>query len=61
MDEYNKKQFDERYKIVCNKCGSENVLIDFYSGTTYSEFSVDPDTMSFRCPDCDDEEIVLYP
>lgn len=61
MDEYDRKQFDERFKLVCKKCGNENCIVNFDAGHVYSELSDDPPRLYFGCNQCGQNDLTLYP
>jgi hypothetical protein len=53
MDDGELDDFKARFKIVCRKCGGENVTLDVEEGTDYGgETGYSPGTLSFGCPDC---------
>lgn len=53
-------EFVTRYKLVCRKCGAEDVTIHYEAEHSYSEYSGDAATLSFGCQHCDND-LVLYP
>lgn len=60
MEKRDLEQIQAKYRIVCRKCGGENVLVDYEGEHHYSEHTVSGATLSLRCPDCDDEGVVLF-
>jgi hypothetical protein len=51
----------KRFKFVCRKCGSENVVMDFERGTYWSDLTgSDPDEIVFGCNDCKDNDFRFY-
>ncbi len=49
-----------RFKIICCKCGSDDVVIDFDPGHVYSEHTQDPPTFSAGCNACKDNDIFHF-
>ena len=42
-----------KYRIICKKCGSENVMVDIEIGTDWGgDTGCDIDRMIFGCQDC---------
>lgn len=60
MDDHDRQQIYARFRLVCKECGSEDVTIDFDSGTVYSEYTSDPPCLTMGCKSCMKNDLILY-
>ena len=48
----------EAFKLVCKKCGSENVVIDITRGRHYDSCYIEGG-ITFGCNDCKQNDVVI--
>lgn len=52
MDEDDIKELREKFRIVCRKCGSEDVVVNIEEGTDYSECTRGGGSIQIGCNAC---------
>ncbi len=60
MEKSDSEEFYARFKIVCRKCGSENVTMHYEPEVSYSEGSGNSASLSWTCHDRSND-LVIYP
>lgn len=52
------EELKSRYKLVCRKCGSENVVIDVVSEPLVCDSGYVPGSISVGCNDCKQNDML---
>lgn len=60
MDDHDQARIRSAFKIICNRCGSDDCVINLDPGTTYGEYSSDPASATLGCNACKENDLQVY-
>ena len=53
------EEITTRFKLVCKKCGGENVVVNIEPSYSYSEATLVPGHISIGCNDCKKNDCII--